>query len=109
MPMALSARAVSPGWCIAGLRPARDGSALVVLLRSGMIDGSSKRRYRLMAVAAAAMFTLLVTTELSQEDEELTVEAVLQEVLTLALLVGSTATSALLVLRVQAQEEESRL
>jgi DNA-binding NarL/FixJ family response regulator len=55
------------------------------------------------------MFTLLLVGEISHEDEPLAWEDVLFEILQLALLVGCTVTSALLVLRVQAQEEESLL
>ena len=69
----------------------------------------SGRRGRWLMVAAAAMFALLVAGELLQEDEDLTPAAVLQELLSLALLVGTTVASALLVLRVRAQEEEGRL
>jgi DNA-binding NarL/FixJ family response regulator len=74
-----------------------------------MLDRSGRHERWLLAGAAVAMFTLLVAGELYLEDEDLTLEAVLQELFSLALLVGSTVTSALLVLRVRAQEEESRL
>jgi DNA-binding CsgD family transcriptional regulator len=69
----------------------------------------SGRRGLWLAAAAATMFALLVAGELLQEDEDLTPAAVLQELLSLALLVGATVASALLVLRMRTQEEESRL
>jgi DNA-binding CsgD family transcriptional regulator len=74
-----------------------------------MFDRSGRHGRWLLAGAAAAMFALLVAGELYQEDEDLTLEGVLQELLSLALLVGSTVASALLLLRVRVQEEESRL
>ena len=74
-----------------------------------MFERSGRHGRWLLAGAAVAMFALLVAGELYQEDEDLTLEGVLQELLSLALLVGSTVASALLLLRVRVQEEESRL
>lgn len=67
----------------------------------------ANRRVWLLACAAAT-FTLLLAEELLQSDEPLTMGALAFELLDLALLVGCTATSAALVLRVRAQEGESR-
>lgn len=74
-----------------------------------MVDLAGRRGHWLMAAAAAAMFALLVAGELYQDEEPLTLGAVLLELLSLALLVGGTLTSALLGARMRAQEEESRL
>jgi DNA-binding CsgD family transcriptional regulator len=67
------------------------------------------RRGRWALAAAAGMFALLVAGETYWNDEPLEPEDVLFEVLTLALLVGTTVASALLALRVREQGEESRL
>lgn len=63
----------------------------------------------MLLVLAAVLFALLLVQELGQEDEPITLEDVLSELLTIGLLVGCTVTSALLALRVRTQEEESLL
>ena len=74
-----------------------------------MPKGILKRERPLLALATIAMFTILLVSELGQEDEPLRLADVLFEVLQLALLVGCTVASALLALRVRAQAEESSL
>lgn len=76
---------------------------------SGGSGWTGRRGRWLLGVAAAMTFVLLVSEEFYRGDEELTVEAVLLELLDIGLLVGCTVSSALLALRVRAQEEESRL
>jgi DNA-binding CsgD family transcriptional regulator len=63
----------------------------------------------LLAVAAVAMFALLLAEEFIQGDEPLTLSALLLESLDLALLIGCAVASVLLILRMQAHEEESRI
>jgi DNA-binding CsgD family transcriptional regulator len=63
----------------------------------------------LLGGVAVAMLSLLLTDELLMGDEPITFRSVVTELVQLALLVGTTVVSALLLLRVRAQEEESRL
>jgi DNA-binding NarL/FixJ family response regulator len=62
-----------------------------------------------MTIAAIAMFTLLLAEEFIQGDEPFTVSMLLLEALELALLIGCSVVSVLLILRMQAHEEESRI
>lgn len=62
----------------------------------------------LLALLAASTFALLLLLELSQEDEPIAFLDLLSEALGYALLVGCTAATAALLLRVQAREEEHR-
>lgn len=64
-------------------------------------------RGRWLLGAACVLLVVMLTDELVQSDEPLTPVSVLFELLDLLLLVGCSATSAALVLRVRAQEEES--
>jgi DNA-binding CsgD family transcriptional regulator len=63
----------------------------------------------LLAVAAVATFALLLAEEFIQGDEPFTLSALLLEALELALLIGCAVASVLLILRMQAHEEESRM
>lgn len=72
-----------------------------------MGDGT-EGRWR-MAALAAGLLTLLLAGEFYHENEPLNLGDMLFEALQLALLVGGTAASVLLVLRMRAQEEDSRL
>jgi DNA-binding CsgD family transcriptional regulator len=70
----------------------------------------SRKHWRwLLAVAAVATFALLVAEEFIQGDEPFTLSALLLESLELALLIGCAVASVLLILRMQAHEEESRM
>jgi DNA-binding CsgD family transcriptional regulator len=70
----------------------------------------SREHWRwLLALTAIAMFALLLAEEFVQGDEPLTLSALLLESLELALLVGCAVALALLILRMQAHEEESRI
>lgn len=61
-----------------------------------------------LIAAAAVLFALLLAQELSDVDQPLTLWSMLAEVASLALLVGCTAACAALMLRAQAQEEETQ-
>jgi DNA-binding CsgD family transcriptional regulator len=74
-----------------------------------MAGWHSRRGSLLLSLLGASTFALLLMLELSQEDEPLTAGDLLSEVLGSGLLVGCTAATAALLLRVQAQEEEHRL
>jgi DNA-binding CsgD family transcriptional regulator len=63
----------------------------------------------LLAVAAVAVFALLLAEEFIFGDEPLTVSALLLESLELALPIGGAVASGLLILRMQAHEEENRM
>ena len=67
-----------------------------------------RRGSLLLALLAASTFALLLLLELSQEDTPIAFWDLLSEILGFALLVGCTAATASLLLRVQAQEEEHR-
>ncbi|HEX6010850.1 MAG TPA: hypothetical protein VFY87_03405 [Geminicoccaceae bacterium] len=73
-----------------------------------MSVGTDARQRGLLLIAAAAMFVVLLAGELSHEDEALTLQDALFEILQLSLLIGCSVTSTLLALRVQAQEEEGQ-
>jgi DNA-binding NarL/FixJ family response regulator len=68
-----------------------------------------EHRRWLLALAAIAMFVLLLAEEFILGDEPLTLFGLLLESLELALLIGCAVASALLILRIQAHEEESRI
>ena len=72
-------------------------------------DRDDKRDRWLLAAAAAGMLTLLLAGEFYNEGDDLELGDMLFEILQLALLVGGTAASVLLVLRVRTQEEGSRV
>jgi DNA-binding CsgD family transcriptional regulator len=80
-------------------------------VRRGEIMRVVYREHRrwLLALAAIAMFVLLLAEEFILGDEPLTLFALLLESLELALLIGCAVASALLILRMQAHEEESRI
>jgi hypothetical protein len=63
----------------------------------------------LLAVAAVAVFALLLAEEFIFGDEPFTVSALLLESLELALPIGGAVASGLLILRMQAHEEENRM
>ena len=70
----------------------------------------SREHWRwLLAVAAVATFALLLAEEFIQGDEPFTLSTLLLESLELALLIGCSVASVLLILRMQAHEEESRI
>ena len=73
------------------------------------MTGWADPRARRSLGAAALLFALLIGGELYQNDEPLTAYNLLLELLNLGALVGCTVVTALLVLRVQTQEEETRL
>lgn len=66
------------------------------------------RQHRRLALGlgAGTMYLAMLTLELTQEDD-LTIVDVLQEMVMLALLIGTTVSSALLVPRMRAQEERA--
>lgn len=66
------------------------------------------RTIRWLALGAVAMVALLLTLELSQADEPVTVLDIAGEVLSVVLLVGGSVMSVLLALRLQVIREESR-
>lgn len=70
---------------------------------------SSEHWRWLLAVAAVGTFALLLAEEFIQGDEPFTLPALLLESLELALLIGCAVASVLLILRMQAHEEESRM
>lgn len=70
---------------------------------------SSKRRRWLLAVAAGGTFAFLLAEEFIPGDEPFTLSTLLLEALELALLIGCAVALALLILRMQAHEEESRI
>jgi DNA-binding CsgD family transcriptional regulator len=63
----------------------------------------------LLAVAAVALFALLLAEEFVLGDEPFTLSALLLEAIELALPVGCAVASVLLILRMQAHEEENRM
>ncbi len=67
------------------------------------------RRERSLLIAAGGMLAFLLFQEIYFSDEPITVESLLSDVLEWALLAGSTIVSALLIMRMRAQEEESRV
>lgn len=66
------------------------------------------RRGRVLLALAVGMFALLFAVEASKPDEPMTLLDALGEILTIALLVGCSGASALLLVRMSAQEEESQ-
>jgi DNA-binding CsgD family transcriptional regulator len=72
-------------------------------------DRDDKRGRWLLAAAAAGMLTLLLAGEFYNEGDDLELGDMLFEILQLVLLVGGTAASVLLVLRMRTQEEENRV
>jgi DNA-binding CsgD family transcriptional regulator len=70
---------------------------------------TGRRSRWLLGLVAVTTFTILVVEELVLDDERLTLATVLFELFDMGLPIGCTVTSALLVLRSQAQEEESRV
>lgn len=74
-----------------------------------MGDWTERRGRWRMAWVAGGMLTLLLAGEFYNEGDDLELGDMLFEVFQLALLVGGTAALVLLVLRVRAQEEESRV
>jgi DNA-binding CsgD family transcriptional regulator len=80
-------------------------------VRRGEVMRVVYREHRrwLLALAAIAMFALLLAEEFILGDEPLTLFGLLLESLELALLIGCAVASALLILRMQAHEEESRI
>ena len=66
------------------------------------------RRGRVLLALAGGLFALLFAVEASKDDELLTLLDALGEILSIALLVGCSAASALLLMRMSAQEEESQ-
>jgi DNA-binding CsgD family transcriptional regulator len=74
-----------------------------------MTSWHATRSSLILSLLAASAFLLLLMLELSQEDEPITAGDLLSEVLSFGLLVGCTAATAALLLRVQAHEEEHHL
>jgi DNA-binding NarL/FixJ family response regulator len=74
-----------------------------------MTSWHAARSGLILSLLAASAFALLLILELSQEDEPITAGDLLSEVLSFGLLVGCTAATAALLLRVQAQVEEYHL
>lgn len=74
-----------------------------------MSGWAGRRTFRSLALAAAAVLALSVAGEVLQDDEPVRPLDLLFEVMQLALPVAGMLISALLVLRVRAQGEESRL
>jgi DNA-binding NarL/FixJ family response regulator len=67
------------------------------------------RKNQLLIAAAVGAFAILLAQELATSDEPFTLGALVFEALDLALLVGATATTAALLSRVRAQEEQGLL
>ena len=63
----------------------------------------------MLLATAVGMFALLFALETSQADEPITLLDALGEILTIALLVGCSVASALLLVRMSAQENESQM
>jgi DNA-binding NarL/FixJ family response regulator len=74
-----------------------------------MRNWACNRRNVLLIAAAVGTFGLMLAEELGTSDEALTLQQMLLEALDLAVLVGCTATTAVLVSRVRAQEENGVL
>lgn len=69
----------------------------------------SDRRQRVLAAAACAMLGLLLVQEVVFGDEPITARGLLSDLVEWGLLAGCTIASGLLILRMRAQEEESRV
>lgn len=75
-------------------------------MRDVQVVAELRRRWRWLAAALAA-FALLLIDEVASSDEPATLWGVAAEVLSLGLLIACSVTSAALVLRVRAHEEDS--